>query len=95
MKRKRLLAWLLTLVMCLSEIGGTGIKAYAAGEKETAVESDAGDDEQPDDGAAFVKNSGNTMIGVSGIHAPQTSNPISLDNNVTPWNGSYVYFGKY
>ena len=95
MKRKRLLAWLLTLVMCLSEIGGTGIKAYAAGEKETAAESDAGDDEQPDDGAAFVKNSGNTMIGVSGIHAPQTSNPISLDNNVTPWNGSYVYFGKY
>ena len=95
MRGKRLLAWLLTLAMCFSEIGSTGIKAYAAGENETVTESDVDDDVQPDDGAAFVKNTGNTMISAYGMHKPQKSNPISMDNNVTPWDGSFVYLGKY
>ncbi len=63
---------------------------HKEGENETVTESDAGDDVQPDDGAAFEKNTGNTMIGVYDMSDPQTMDPTSLDNNVTPWNGSFV-----
>ena len=85
MKRKRLLAWLLTLAMCFSEIGGTGLKVMAAGEDEVNMEADVDDDIQPDDGAGFVKTAENTMFCTTGMLEPST-----IGQDAEPGSGSCV-----
>ncbi|MBQ9866582.1 MAG: InlB B-repeat-containing protein [Lachnospiraceae bacterium] len=90
MKRKRLLAWLLTLAMCFSEIGSTGLKVMAAGEDEVNMEADVDDDVQPDDGAGFVKTAENTMLCTAGMLEPST-----IGQDADPWSGSFVYYGNY
>ena len=90
MKRKRLLAWLLTLAMCFSEIGSTGLKVMAAGEDEVNMEADVDDDIQPDDGAGFVKTAENTMFGTQ-----EMAEARNIMQDGTVWRGSYAYFGEY
>ena len=90
MKRKRLLAWLLALAMCFSEIGSTGLKVMAAGEDEVNMEADVDDDIQPDDGAGFVKTAENTMLCTAGMLEPST-----IGQDADPWSGSFVYYGSY
>ena len=106
MKRiKRLLALLLTFMLCMGEFASTGLTVSAEGEDYPDTEEDNSISEEADidaeddislDGASgrrggsIIKNQNNTMLGTAGMAKAKI--PM-YDSD--PWHGSYVYYGRY